>query len=294
MAEDLLQANPSARMSREVREAEPIHVSRGALGLAAIGLLVAGIACLVLWRNPGGTRLAWILLTVGLLAVAAAVLGHLEHHRARFGAAASSVIALGIILYSLAWAQFAIRPSWYSSPGRWQVAWGCTGLSLILMTLGVFLVIARKESRLLAADKTAETEIHASFFQLTMLSVGLLLSGLGPIGLAFTLGGTGTSGLRASQFLGWLIVAGAAFVAVALIAHVEHLTVRLGRPAVIVTIAAPVVYCLSNLPSVSAQLASSATWGPFLWWGAWGISMLLGAVACVLVVFHKQARTSAA
>ncbi len=145
-ANSALRAAPTTRVSREVREAQLIYVSRWALGRAAVGLLLNGIGCLLLWQNPSGMRLAWIVLTVGPLAVAAAIFSHLEHYLGRFG----------------------------------------SGVSLLCISFGAFLVMARKEARLLAADKTAETEIHASFFQLTILAVGLLLAGLGPIGLSIS------------------------------------------------------------------------------------------------------------
>ncbi len=99
--------------------------------------------------------------------------------------------------------------------------WGATWLTA---SLGVFFVLARKEARLEQRDRSPRTEIHASFSQLTLVAGGTLIYGISFLGLMAD---------QESNLMGWLTLIGPSLIAVAIISHVEHLSLRVGRPAVI-------------------------------------------------------------
>ena len=88
------------RMSRAEREAEPIHVTRTSVWFAAIGFLALAVGeSLICWAPTGG-RLEFILLVLGTLSLAVAILYHLDHHRLRFGLPALIFFNLAIVAAS--------------------------------------------------------------------------------------------------------------------------------------------------------------------------------------------------
>jgi len=267
-------------MSREVRAAEPIHVTRATLGLTALGFLVWGIGYLVVWQSITATRLDWVLCVLGPLLLAAAVLNHLNHHRRRFGLLTLVVLNVAIALQALVFVPFALDPSLGGTPVWSEFAYDVWGLSWVIGAVGVLMVLARKRSRRSHADRSAETEVHASFFQLSTLAVGMLLYGLSFIGLGAD---------RTSHNFGWLSVIGPALIVVSIIAHVEHLTLRIGRPAVILAILGPSLWAVKNLARAATTLMSDPSWSSLLVYGVQGIILLVGAMACLLTLRHKQA-----
>lgn len=277
----MVQVSISTRLSRDVRAAEPIHVTRATLAITASGFLVEAIGRTILWRVPEGNRLAFALCSLGFVLISAGLLNHFDHHRTRFGLPALITVHLALLVWVVAFLPFVLNPSLYST-SEWGktylfAAWGVWQL---LGSLGVFLVLMRKQARLEHGDKTAETEIHASFSQLVILSGGLLLWGVGNIGLSID---------PTSHYSGLLTVFGPGLIAVAIIAHVEHLSLRIGRPAVTLTIIAALAWTVSNVPAVSDGIASDPAGRLFIWWGARAIAFIFGIIACVLVLAHKRA-----
>ena len=263
-----------------MRAAEPIHVTRGTLTLAAVGFVVWAIGYLLIWASPTGTRLEWILCAAGPILLAVAILNHLDHHRRRFGILALILLNVAVVLQAVVFVPYAVNPALRGTPGWGQFAYVAWGASWIIAALGVFVVLARKEARIEHGDKTAETEIHATFFQLATLAVGMLIYGLSFIGLSTD---------RNSQFLGWLTVIGPALIAVSIIAHVEHLSLRIGRPAVILAIIGVSVWAAKNLVRATTTLMSDPGVSTLVVYGIQGIILMLGAIACVLVLLHKRA-----
>jgi hypothetical protein len=266
-------------MSRSTREAEPIHVSHTSVLLAAIGFLALGIGESLLCWAPTGTRFEYVLLTLGTLNLAAALINHLDHHRPRFGLAALVFYNLGIIAAAAVWIPYAIDPS-LSGTQTWSqfsyVAWGA---AWTLGSIGTFVVMARKEARLEHGDKSAETEIHATFFQLTALAVGMLIYGISFFQLATE---------RTNQFDAALAVIGPALIAAAVIAHVEHLTLRIGLPAVVITALSASLWAVKNLSREVDSWMENPDLARFFVYGVQGAIFFLGAIACLLVLSHKK------
>lgn len=268
----------ASSMPLAVRAAEPIHVTRASLTLAAGGFILWGIGYLLLWLQPTGTRLEWVLCTLGPLLLGAAILNHLDHHRRRFGIVALVLLNVVVVMQALVFLPYALNPELVGTLSR--LTYDVWGISWLVGALGVAAVLMRKKSRLDHGDKTPETEIHASFFQLSMLAAGMLIYGISFVGL---------SSDRTSHLFGWLSVIGPALIAVAVIAHIEHLTLRLGRPAVILVILGTAVWGAKNLVRATTDLMSDPAWSVPLVYGVQGVILLLGALACLLVLFHKRA-----
>lgn len=268
----------SVKMSRAVRASEPIHVTRTTMGLGAAGFGLWGVAWLMLWLVQTGTRLEWVLLTLGALILAMAVLTHTRHLRARFGPVALVVLNVACVLPVALFLPYALemhldRSLRTYSYSLWGAAW-LTG------SLGVFLVLARKEARLELRDRSPRTEIHASFLQLTFAAVGMLIYGISFLGLVSN---------QNDRLMGWLTLIGPSLIAISIVTHVEHLSLRVGKPAVILAIVGISIWAGKNITRATTDLMSDPDWSAFLVNGLQGVSMVLGAVACVTVVAHKKA-----
>ena len=274
-------AMASLRMSRDVRAAEPIRVTRGTMGIAAAGFGLWGVAWVMLWLVQTQSKLEWALLTIGALLIVVAVLTHVAHLRARFGLGALVVLTLACALPAALFFPFAIRLDANLRTYAYAM-WGATWLTA---SLGVFLVLARKEARLVQRDRSPRTEIHASFSQLTLVAVGTLIYGISFLGLIAD---------QDSYLMGWLSLIGPSMIAVAIISHIEHLSLRVGRPAVILAIVGVSIWAGKNITRATTDLMSNPDWSAFLVNGLQGISMLLGAMACLLVVAHKRAWAASA
>ena len=134
-------------------------------------------------------------------------------------------------------------------------------------------------------DRSPRTEIHASFSQLTLVAVGTLIYGISFLGLIAD---------QDSYLMGWLSLIGPSMIAVAIISHIEHLSLRVGRPAVLLAIVGVSIWAGKNITRATTDLMSDPDWSAFLVNGLQGISMLLGAMACLLVVAHKRAWAASA
>lgn len=96
-------------MSRAVRAAEPIRVTRATMGIASAGFALWGIAWVMLWLVQTDTTLEWVLLTIGALLIAVAVLTHVAHLRERFGLAAVVLLNLACALPVVLFLPFALE-----------------------------------------------------------------------------------------------------------------------------------------------------------------------------------------
>lgn len=267
-------------MPRAERAAEPIRVSRTSIWLGALGFLGLAIGESMLCWLPTGGRFEWILLAISSVLIAAALLTHFDHHRRRFGVAALIFINLGIITSATVWMPYAWDPTLRGTDGGKLFTYFAWGAAWLLGCIGTIFVLVRKERRLKATDKTAETEIHATFSQLVLLGAGMLIYGRSFIGLALD---------SQNEFASILAVVGPALIALALIAHVEHLTLRIGRPAVILTVIGVSAWALKNLSRVFTDWMQDPSLAKFWVYGIQGIIFALGAIACFLVLSHKKA-----
>jgi len=123
--------------AREERDEEDpktaIHISFGALLYAAAGWLIFAIGYFAMAENPNGTRMGWILQTIGPVLIAIAITLHLEHASKHLG---YSGVIFGIIsgfVWALSSLPFAIKPSLLDS-----ATWGLA-LSNGLFSLPYFL-----------------------------------------------------------------------------------------------------------------------------------------------------------
>jgi len=263
------------RMPREVRVAEPIHVTRATLGISGLGFLLWGIGYLWLAQTPSGSRGLWILITAGHLLIAFAILNHAVHHRRRFGLLALVLMFLANVGVAAVTLPFTFDPSLLAKH-EWSITWiyDMYGAALLIGAAAVLLVCKRKASRLQGLHKSAEDEIHASFFVLTVLAIGLLVWGAACISLSVK---------PTSEILQLGKALGPALIAVALIVHIEHLALRIGRPSVVLAVVAAVVASVSQFNWGTNE----ATWDTEI--TSQGFAYILAAVACVLVGLHKKA-----
>jgi hypothetical protein len=268
------------RMSRSDREAEPIHVTQTSVWLGAIGFLALAVGESLLCWAPTGGRLEFILLTLGTLCLAAALLTHLDTHRLRFGLPALVFFNLGILAASAVWVPYIFDPTLFGSGSLTLFTYTCWGSAWTLGSIGTFFVLHRKETRLERGDRKASTTIHASFFQVLTLGVGMLI-----YGISFIEQGT----LPNNNVSGVLAVVGPVLIAISVISHVEHLTIRLGRPAVILTILGISIWSVKNLSRAGTDWMSDPALYKFFVFGIQGIVFAMGAVACILVLSRKKA-----
>jgi hypothetical protein len=268
------------RMSRSDREAEPIHVTQTSIWLGAIGFLALSLGESLLCWAPTGGRLEFILLTMGTLCIAAAVLTHLDTHRLRFGLPALVFFNLGILAASAVWVPYIFDPTLFGTGTLTLFTYTCWGSAWTLGAIGTFFVLHRKENRLERGDRKAATTIHASFFQLLSLGVGMLI-----YGISFIEQGS----LPNNQVSGVLSVIGPVLIAISVISHVEHLTLRIGRPAVILTVLGLSIWSVKNLSRAASDWMSDPALYKFFVFGVQGIVFAMGAVACILVLSRKKA-----
>ena len=268
------------RMSRAEREAEPIHVTRTSVWFAAAGFFALGIGeSLICWASTGG-RLEYVLLTLGTLCLAVAILYHLDQHRHRFGLVALIFFNLAIVSASAVWVPYAINPGVRGTGSATLFVYIAWGAAWTLGAIGTFCVLIRKENRLARGHRQASTEIHASFFQLLILGVGMLIYGIGFIE---------QSSSPNNQVDGVLGVVGPVLIAISVIAHVEHLTLRIGKAAVVLTIIGISVWSVKNLSRAVTDWMSDPALAKFFIYGVQGFVFFLGGIACLLVLSHKKA-----
>ena len=271
------------RMSRADREAEPIHVTRVSVSFGVIGFLALAVGESLLCWAPTGGRLEFILLTLGTLCLAVAVLYHLDQHRQRFGLTALIAFNLAIVAASAVWLPYVVDPSVRGTEGATLYAYITWGIAWTLGAIGTFFVLVRKESRLEQRGRMAATEIHASFFQLLTLGLGMLIYGISFIE---------QSSSPNNQVDGVLSVVGPVLIAISVIAHVEHLTLRIGRPAVVITVLGVSIWSIKNLSRAVTDWMSDPELALFFVYGVQGIVFGMGAIACILVLSHKKAWAS--
>lgn len=268
------------RMSRAEREAEPIHVTRTSVWFAAIGFFALALGeSLICWA-PSTGRVDFTLLTLGTLCLAVAILYHLDQHRVRFGLSALIFFNLAIVAASAVWIPYVIDPAVRGTSGGVLYSYIAWGLAWTLGAIGTFLVLLRKERRLERGGRKAATEIHASFFQLLILGVGMLIYGISFIEQSST---------PNDHVDGVLSVVGPVLIAISVINHIEHLILRIGRPAVIITIVGISIWSVKNLSRAVTDWMSDPALKAFFVYGVQGVVFALGAIACILVLSHKKA-----
>jgi len=129
----------------------------------------------------------------------------------------------------------------------------------------------------------SNVSVHASFQSLIAGSVGFLLDAVEYAQMIEFPGGTRW---------GWIVqLVGCALLAVGAILHIDHLTGRIERPAVVFGILGAVIWAASSLPdAIDLQNWSSLPWARAFWeiWEIWGAGAVCAAISTLLVMGKKR------
>jgi hypothetical protein len=94
---------------------------------------------------------------------------------------------------------------------------------------------------------------------------------------------------RDSRLVGALSVVGPLLIALAVIAHIEHLTLRIGKVSVVLTAVGISLWGIKNLFRPLTDWFDNELLNDFFVYGLQGVFYAMGALACVFVLAHKQA-----
>ena len=134
------------------------------------------------------------------------------------------------------------------------------------------------ETELTEQEQRFESElIHASPTVLLLAAIGLVFYGVGnPLRLVG----------QYSQVGALIAFVGTLLLVIAIVLHVEHLSFRIGRSAVVLIIGAAVLNCVGSL-----MIAAKVSNQDVLWVA--GASYVLGGVGVALVAVHKEVQMKA-
>lgn len=262
-------------MSQAGSGAEVVQVNRKSLWVAAFGLLLLSIGAVGMGWFPGYDRFNFTLQALGSLVIAVALLIEWRTHVERRGWSALVLFILAIITYGALWVPYVINPASLGTTEATQLGFFMSGFASICASIGTFMVMRRKESHLEHPTYSVDPQIKATFMQLLLFGLGTLLHGVDLIWV-------GEEDSNLGQFS--LLAIAVVMIMIAVISFESHLTAQVGRPAVIITIAAialyAMVFVLDSLPSWIDEQWRLTT-------GIHGFSYALGAVACGLAAVHK-------
>ena len=132
------------------------------------------------------------------------------------------------------------------------------------------------------ADEAVEP-IHVSVASLTCGIVGFAAWGVGSLVRA--------GNLENVQVAEALEVVGPLLIALAIILHVDHLSYRIGRTAVVLLIIGPIVYGVSRIPALFE--ADGIRWFRYEY-ASYGAGHLLVGLGILMVAVHKETQMKAA
>lgn len=277
-------ASPAATATVE-ESAEPIHVSVAALVCGVVGFALWGLGSLVRAGSLDYIEVAEALEVAGPLLLALAIILHVEHLSYRIGRAAVVLLIIGPIIYGV-----SRIPALFDAEGyRWfNYEYASYATGHLLVGLGIMMIAVHKEQQMKAAlehpginsdEGSADITVHASFLSLISASGGLILIAISEYG---DIGGD-----PRTRFDFILRAVGALLVIVGIITHIDHLTRRIGLPAVVAGIAGSVCWFLAYVPRVyNPSFDGSASWSDAKW-VAFGVAYLLGSLTCALVLGRK-------
>ena len=271
-----------------------IHASFFSLTCGALGMLGVAVGTFI---SPGSSgTFGWALHAGGWILVSVAIIAHIEHLSNRLGRVAVICGIIAAVGQGLADLPFAINSAWVSDTGwinYFNAMWAAASL---LAAASIGLAAVRKEKQMEAhlasgrpgmyASEDYSTTVHASFLSLVTGAVGALLAGIASLML---IGGGGPA-----TRLSWILYAiGSVLLAAAIIAHIEHLSLSLGRPAVILGSLAVILNAVSALPGVFDPVGSN-TFGTTLVWFLFAGSATIAAIAIGLVAVRRRAQGESA
>ena len=265
-------------------------MSYAVLGVGAVGFLIWALGWFALIPDHE-SRLGWIFEVVGPLLIALAMIMFVESLVRRIGKSAVAFGVLGSIALGISTLPFGINPSNLESSQYVSYGYAVYGVGLILGSVAMLLVLARKEADLehfvhdghpeCRPGCMCQDNIHSSFASITIGALGLLVWGVGFLGLSVDESG--------SRFHWLLAVVGSLLVSIALTMHFDHLGNRFGRVAIITGIISAYIWSFGYLlQAANPGALPTSSWYTYLFL-AYGIGHLLSAVSMVLVARRKRA-----
>ena len=128
-----------------------VHASFVTLATAAVGLLVWGIGFLQLMVEPGGSRMGWILATIGTALVAVGITAHVDHLGRRFGQLAIVTGIASAFIWSLGYLMNALKPTAGCHSTWYTALYYCYAIGHLLTAFSLVLVIGRNRNRVVGA-----------------------------------------------------------------------------------------------------------------------------------------------
>ncbi len=264
-------------MSQTVRvpDANP-HVSRTSLFLLAAGFFMFAIGASVLSWIPALSSLEFVLQSLGPVLVVIALLIGWRIHVARWGWWTFILFLAGILAYGAVWLPYAIAPEILGSEMATQRGFLTAGVSYLCAATGLFLLMARGQRQLSPRGQRGHLTPSATFTQLLLLALGVLLNGVDLIWV-------GPTGSKLQEFS--LMIIGWALILVSAILSRKLLTARFGRPAAVVIILSVLTYWLHFFLDVLPSWVDPE-WRQSL--HVMGAAFMLAAIAFILVATRKS------
>jgi hypothetical protein len=262
-------------MSQNVHETNVNSARHLSLWLAAIGFFLFALGTLVFSWFPAEGAFEFTLQTLGPILIAVSLLVNWRTNVARWGRGPVILFFLFIISYGAIWLPYIFSPESLGTESATQRGFYTTGIGIICGAIGVFMVMHRKETQLEHPTDAGRSLIGATFTELLLIGVGVLLNGINWIWI-------GQEDSHLAEFS--LPLIGCVLILIAVISASKALTVRLGRPATIAIILAVFVYALHYLIDVLPAVLDP-DWRQTM--RVSGVSYALAGVACVLAAVHK-------
>jgi hypothetical protein len=255
-----------------------VRASQLSLGLAGAGFLFSGVGYVL--DASSSSRVVFVLEVVGAVLIALGIVNHIDHLGRQLGHLAVGIGVVGALLWAGAQLPYAIDPGNKGTTDWYRFEFGLKGAGLLLFAVTLFLAVWRKEAQLERGTAPAGSEIHAPFFSLMIGAIGALL-----LGLAFAMF---VQEGRVSRLALILDVLGPLFIATGITAHIDHMTRRIGRLAVVLAIVGLAVWALSAVPfAIDPTRIGNSDWKDGLD-VVRGVSFLIGAASLAFVLVHKQ------
>jgi len=252
-----------------------VPVRRASLWVAAVGFLVVAIGSVGDFLFPAADRFDFALDALGPWIIAVALMMEWPPHVRRFGAASSALFILALITFGALHVRYVISPDDLGTEAATHLGFIMAGSAAIAAALGIFLVMKRKEDQLSDALDSSGPQIRATFMQLLLVGVGFLLYGVDFLWV----------GPRPTNFGEFsLLTVALVLMLMAAISFREHLAAQMGRPAVVATLLALLLY-VADWALHALSVFTDQKW--HISAGLTGTAYLLGAVACVLAAAYK-------
>ncbi len=231
-------------MSYNSQVSNDVLTRRSSLWWAAAGFLLVAIGSAGVGWFPANDRFNFALQAIGPVLIAITFIITWRPHIQRRGLTALVFYVLAILGFGAVWIPYVLNPSSLGTSSANQLGFITSGCASICAAIATFALMKRKEDQLEHSINSVSLKIQASFMQLLLFGIGTLLYG---VDLAWV----GEEDSNHAQFS--LLVIALLLILIAVISFEAQLTEQVGRPAVVITIMAVVLYVLNfalhTLPS---------------------------------------------